>query len=179
MKEPWEELPEVWKNDKAYFVWLRGQMRRTWARHPIKIAYKKSRRIRATMGKKTKRNPTGEVWASECEICHQYFRLTEVDHIEEAGGFNNWEEFQDWLYKLLHINFESIRELCKSCHGAVSYATRMGISFEEAVIEKEAIAFSKMSVNDQIAKLIELKLEAGSNAKLRRQIYRKYLILRG
>lgn len=181
MKEPWEELPDVWKNDKAYFVWLRGQMRRTWSRHPIKLAYTKSRRVRAPIGKKTKRNPTGEVWANKCEICDGLFRQaeTEVDHIEEAGGFQNWNQFHEWVYKLLHINFDSIRVVCKPCHRIVSYASRMGITFEEAAIEKEAIAFGKMSVNNQNEKLAELKLESGSNAKLRKQIYRDYLQKRG
>jgi len=76
----------------------------------------------------------------------------------------------------LHINFDSIRVVCKPCHRIVSYATRMNITFEEAAIEKEAIAFSKMSVSNQNTKLTKLKLDNGSNAKLRRQIYKEYLI---
>jgi len=177
MKEPWEELPDVWKDAKAYFIWLRGQMRRAWSRHPIKIEYMKSQRVRAPLGKKTKRNPTGEVWAAKCEICNGLFRQTEteVDHIEEAGGFKDWNEFNNWLYKLLHINFDSIRIVCKPCHRILTHAARMGITFEEAAIEKEAIAFSKMSVKDQNKKLKELKLEIGSNAKLKKEIYKEYL----
>jgi len=86
MKEPWEELPDVWKDAKAYFIWLRGQMRRAWSRHPIKIEYMKSQRVRAPLGKKTKRNPTGEVWAAKCEICNQLFRQTETRAYSEMAS---------------------------------------------------------------------------------------------
>jgi hypothetical protein len=180
-KEPWEEVPEVWATPSAYFTWLRGQLRRAWARHPVKVAYMQANRFKAPIGKKTKRNPKGEVWATECEHCHGTFRQTdtEVDHMEQAGSFKSWEDFLGWVHRLMHINFDSIRIVCQPCHRIISYAQRMGISFEEAALEKEVIAFTKLSVSKQKA-LITLIMphcteDEMSNASKRREVYGRIL----
>ena len=36
-KEPWEQCPDVWKTKAMFFQWMRGQMRRAWSRHPVKV----------------------------------------------------------------------------------------------------------------------------------------------
>ena len=182
--EPWQQCPTVWKTQPAFFAWMRGQMRRAWSRHPVKIAYMSQHRVRAPLGKKTVKNPDGLVWGCECEHCHELFKQTEceVDHIDGAGSFKGWEDFEAWMHKLMHINFDSIRVLCKECHRTISYAERMGYTFEEAKLEKEVIAFTKGRVDMQKSTITALSLELGfkgtppmSNAKERRTSM-KYLL---
>jgi len=174
-KEPWEQCPDVWKTKAQFFQWMRGQMRRAWSRHPVKVAYMHQHRKRVPLGRVTTKNPQGLVWGCQCEHCHQEFKQTEceVDHIDAAGSFKGWEDFEAWMHKLMHINFDSIRIVCKECHRIISYAERMGYTFEEAKLEKEVIAFTKLPIPKQI----EL-IGTGSfptNAKQRRAAYKKLL----
>jgi hypothetical protein len=180
-KEPWDCCPDVWKTKAAFFAWMRGQMRRAWSRHPVKVSYMHNHRERVPLGRKTAKNPTGLVWGCRCEHCNQLFKQVEceVDHIEAAGSFKGWEDFEAWMIKLMHINWDSIRVVCKECHRIISYAERTGMTFEEAKLEKEAIAFSKLSVVKQ-CDILELalgydKAARASNAKLRRTLFTKHL----
>lgn len=177
--EPWEQVPEVWSTQSKYFVWMRGQMRRAWSRHPVKNAYMHSHRVRAPLGRKTTKNPTGLVWGCKCEQCKELKRQSqcEVDHIEAAGSFKNWDDFSGWMIRLMHINFDSIRIVCKDCHRIISYAERMHISFDEAAICKQVIAFSKQGVTEQKKALLSYGYKAKeiSNAVQRKQAYNKHV----
>jgi len=181
--EPWEQCPDVWKTKAAFFQWMRGQMRRAWSRHPVKVSYMHNHRERVPLGKKTKKNPTGLVWGCRCEHCNNLFKQTEceVDHIEAAGSFKGWEDFEAWMVKLMHINWDSIRVVCKECHRIISYAERMKITFEEAKLEKKVIAFTKQSVATQLKDIHKIAAQGGvripnpTNAKQRRAMYKKLL----
>lgn len=172
--EPWEQCPDVWKTKATFFQWMRGQMRRAWSRHPVKVAYMHNHRKRVPLGRVTVKNPEGLVWGCECEHCHQEFKQTEceVDHIDAAGSFKGWHDFEAWMTKLMHINFNSIRVVCKECHRIISYAERMGYSFEEAKLEKKVIAFTKLPVSEQVDLLPHLMSADISNAKKRRAAYK-------
>ncbi len=176
--EPWQQCPDVWKTKAAFFLWMRGQMRRAWARHPVKVSYMHNHRERVPLGRKTAKNPKGLVWGCRCEHCNQLFKQTEceVDHIEGAGSFKDWADFEAWMVKLMHINWDSIRVVCKTCHRIKSYAERYNITFEEAKLEKRVIAFTKLSPDSQTNKL-GLYIGEGdySNAKKRRAAYKQYL----
>lgn len=176
--EPWEQCPDVWKTKAAFFQWIRGQMRRAWSRHPVKVSYMSNHRVRVPLGKKTKKNPTGLVWGCRCEHCNNLFKQTEceVDHIEEAGGFKDWENFDKWMHKLMHINWDSIRIVCKTCHRIISYAARMGITFDEAKLEKEVIRFTKFTpARQKQILLVKFPPKDRANAKVRRAAYKKLL----
>ncbi len=172
--EPWQQCPTVWKTEAAFFIWMRGQMRRAWSRHPVKIAYMTQHRERVPLGKKTVKNPQGLVWGCRCEHCKELFKQAacEVDHLEAAGSFKGWDDFEAWMVKIMHINFDSIRAVCKTCHRIISYAERMGYTFEEAKLEKEVIAFTKLPITKQIS---ILGTTEHTNAKLRRAAYKHYL----
>lgn len=179
---PWEQLPDVWKTKAQYFQWLRGQMRKAWSRHPVKNAYKMSRRTRAPVGKKINKL-TGSpqvVWALPCDQCGGIFpqSFVEVDHIMRAGSFRDWDECEQWLMGLMQINFASLQLLCKPCHKIKSYAETHNMSFEEAEIEKKCIAWLKVvSVPQQIKFLLGQGFfkDDVSNAKKRRACYKTYL----
>ncbi len=178
--EPWEQCPDVWPTKAKFFQWMRGQMRRAWSRHPVKVSYMHNHRIRVPLGRVTANNPEGLVWGCECEHCHELKKQSEceVDHIDAAGSFKGWEDFEPWMHKLMHINWNSIRVVCKDCHRIISYAERMGYTFEEAKLEKEAIAFSKLSVPTQKGLLCQAGFENEdiANAKKRRAAWKQYLV---
>ena len=178
--EPWEQCPDVWKTKASFFQWIRGQMRRAWSRHPVKVSYMANHRERVPLGKPTKKNPTGLVWGCRCEHCNELFKQTEceVDHIHEAGSFKGWEDFEAWIMKLMHINWDGIRVVCKECHRIISYAARTGMTFERAAIEKQAVAYGKLSVKKQIALLAEQSKYpvTATNAKQRRAAYTQLLL---
>ncbi len=176
--EPWEQCPDVWKTKAAFFQWMRGQMRKAWSRHPVKVSYMHNHRQRVPLGRVTEKNPKGLVWGCECEHCHQLFKQPdcEVDHIEAAGSFKGWEDFEAWMMKLMHINWNSIRVVCKECHRIISYAERMKLTFSEARIAKQAIAFSKKSVAYQTSTLKCAGIYDTTNAKQRRAAYHHYLL---
>ena len=177
--EPWEQCPDVWKTKSMFFQWMRGQMRRAWSRHPVKVSYMSNHRTRVPLGRVTAKNPKGLVWGCECEHCHQQFKQTEceVDHIEQAGSFKDWTDLEQWMMKLMHINWDSIRVVCKECHRIISYAERMKITFEEAKLEKEVIAFTKHPLKKQNAIIIAcgFTLLDVCNAKQRRAAYKQHL----
>lgn len=177
--EPWEQCPAVWKTKAQFFQWMRGQMRRAWSRHPVKVAYMHQHRKRVPLGRKTVKNPQGLVWGCQCEHCKQEFKQTEceVDHIDAAGSFKGWEDFEAWMMKLMHINFDSIRIVCKTCHRIKSYAERTGMTFEEAKLEKEVIAFTKDTVAQQVRFLTMARVDMTTctNAKQRRAAYKQHL----
>jgi len=178
-KEPWEQCPTVWKTKAQFFQWMRGQMRKAWSRHPVKVSYMSNHRERVPLGRKTDKNPQGLVWGCRCEHCNELFKQTEceVDHIHAAGSFKGWEDFEAWMHKLMHINWAGIRVVCKTCHRIISYAERTGKTFAEAKLEKEVIAFTKDSVSSQLKVLLAAGFdnEHTSNAKKRRAAYKQHL----
>lgn len=180
-KEPWEECPEVWKTRAAYFNWIRGQMRRAWSRHPVKNKFIRLHRFKAPLGKKGPANPNGkEVWAAKCACCTKTFKqnLLQVDHIDAAGSFTSWQDFNVWMMGLMHINVKGLQFLCKKCHDTKTYADKHDMTFERAAIEKQVIAFGKLPLKSQIRKLRNYGFgeAALSNVKQRRLAITKYLL---
>jgi len=175
--EPWEQCPDVWPTKAKFFQWMRGQMRRAWSRHPVKVSYMHNHRERVPLGSKTAKNPTGLVWGCRCEHCNEMKRQPEceVDHIEAAGSFKGWDDFEAWMHKLMHINWDSIRVVCKDCHRIISYAERTGMTFEEAKLEKEVITFTKISAAEQNHLLYTYGITGMTNAKQRRAAWKKHL----
>ena len=177
-KSPWRECPEVWKTQAAYFNWIRGQMRRAWLRHPVKIKFININRFKAPIGKKGPANPKGKmVWAAVCAQCDWTFPTSklQVDHVHGAGSFTGWEDFEIWMRGLMHINVAGLQFMCKVCHDTKTYSERHEISYEQAVIEKEVIAFTKCPTSWQIVTLKALCLPH-NNAKVRRESYRAHLL---
>lgn len=151
--EPWEQCPDVWKNEAQYFNWIRGAMRKAWCRHPVKVTYMNLRRFKAPLGKVTFKYPQGTpIWCTHCETCGKLKKVgdTEVDHLARAGGCKSWEEFNVWIKSLLHINHAGLAIICKPCHYIKSYSEQHDITFEEARICKKAIAFMKQAGPQQM-----------------------------
>lgn len=137
-REPWDDCPNVFNDEKAFLNWLRSQTRRIWSKHPIKLEYKKTLRYKAPVGRNSK-----EVFVIDCEICGKQCRDTQTDHLKGGFGFTDWTSFTEWAKMILWVTFDDIRELCPGCHGLVTYCQKNGCTWEEAGYQKLAIALVK------------------------------------
>lgn len=162
---PWGE-GTPWKNSVAFYTYLRGCLRRAWNHSPIKLTVLNKRR------KQIKNpNPKGKkstVWGAECSMCHNDFVIKDiqVDHIIPAGSLQNKEDIPGFVERLLFVREEDLRLVCKGCNSALAYADKNGISFEEALAIKKAIALQKNKVDKQW--LIDKGKIPASNATKRR-----------
>jgi hypothetical protein len=143
-KEAWESYPEIWPDEKAFMLYLRGAFRSVWSRYPAKLEWKKRQMTPPPAGYTGRAKNVGY-----CAFCGKMGSASsfEVDHIDQAGSFGNKEEAVQWFWRLLDTN-DNWQLACKPCHKTKSYADRMGISFEDASVEKEVIAICKKPVKD-------------------------------
>lgn len=177
-RQPWDDS-NAWKNEKEYLNWLRSRIRSLWGRHPIKSEYKKKSRFRAPIGKITKKNPKGMVWANKCEICEHVSRSSDldVDHIHGGFGFTNWEEFTVWARMILWVSFDDVRLVCKECHKVINLSQKLKISFDEAVRIKPLYDFMRKPIKEQKEELLSLGFteEQISNKDKRRECFQSLL----
>ncbi len=192
--EPWEVQGVPWKTEAAYWSWVRGVLRKGWSRHPVKLEY-----IKQNRHKIPNPNPNGKaatIWGMTCASCSNDFPVSmakktrdrvkaeyntdivciEINHKNAASSLRCKEDLEGFAGRLLYVNLDDLEPLCKTCHGIHTYAERMGITFEEAVIEKEVIAFGKLKIKEQKSILAEHYTEVeDGNEKARKQAYRQYL----
>ena len=130
---------DIWPTDAAFFIWLRGAMRKAiWQFHPIKLKYKKSC-VQPAPPEYTGR-AKGLI---QCALTGEWVgqSMAEVDHIE---GHSSFKCVDDLLPYMMHLALpKELQCVSKEAHKVNSYAERMGISFEDALVEKRAIALVK------------------------------------
>lgn len=167
---PWEDQHSIWKTQSAYFSWLRGGLRRMWARHPMSIKFKNSKCRPA--------RPHDPISArvksvGECARCNKIFAKShlEVDHMIPVGSLQSWDDVGPFVKRLLGCSSEHLRLVCKSCHGIITAAERFQCSEDEAKLRKTLILFKCMSAAQQKTMLKSLRLPLGQNAKERQTIY--------
>ena len=175
-KEPWVTHPHIWKSESAYMAFIRGGIRKAlWNRYPIKLELLKKKRKRIANP-----NPKGkakEVWGGECYLCKQEFVQSglQVDHIKGNHSLRSMDEVQSFLENMLFITADDIALVCKECHKVKTYAERHKISYDEAVIEKKLIAFTKLSVKKQTEVLTKHNKPC-NNQKVRKDSARELLL---
>ncbi len=172
-KAPWTILPDVWKTESAFWVWVRGVLRKGWSKHPIKLEYIKRYRVKIKNPKPNKRFP--EVWGMICECCKKPTIQTqiEIDHKGEEGHFTGLNDVKDYVAHLFLVDFDSLRAVCKPCHKIISYSQRSGMSFTEASTEKEIIRLMKKENKDELLAILESFGYNAKNAKQRREALRE------
>lgn len=138
-----------WKTQAEFYTYIRGCLRKAWMRHPNKI-----RKINAVRFKVDRLDKDGnvmldkktgkpkQIWNCTCDICGHTGKMADfqVDHIHPAKALTCYEDLPGFVLRLLYVKEEDLRILCKQCNAIHAYADKHGISFEEARIEKEAIA---------------------------------------
>lgn len=138
-KQPWEAYPSVWRNQTAFFTYLRGHLRLLWSRYPAKIEWKKKQMSPPPKGYTGRAKTLGK-----CHYCQEMFAAShlEVDHVQQAGSCNDWETAQQFLYNLLDCNDNWVLA-CKPCHKIKSHAEKSGATFGEAKLDKQVIEITK------------------------------------
>lgn len=167
---PWETLPDVWNTQAKFFAWLRGGIRGgIWNKYPVKLEYLKQNR---KMIKNP--NPRGrkeEVWGGECYVCGGEFPQSklQVDHREGNHSLREIEDIQEFIEAMILVTMDDLGLICKECHDIKSYQERHGITFEEAKVAKDVIAYMKnTSISEQRKVLKEHGLPE-NNASVRKE----------
>ena len=178
MRKPWEteEGKVIWKREADYWTWLRGAMRGLWSDYPLRKEWKK-RQLRPI----TKQERADKVFhfatkkVGQCSFCLEWMAESklECDHLIESDGCTSKETAESFLWHCGGLVGKDFRLACKPCHKIQSYSQKMNIPFEEAVIEKQAIAICK---EDESVWLRNRGIEPASNAKLRRQQVKQWLL---
>lgn len=138
-----------WKTKAQFYTYLRGCLRRAWMHHPNKISKLTALRFKGdrldkngqvVLDKKT--GKPKKVWYCSCELCGYTGKMADfqVDHIHAAGTLANFEDIPNFVLKLIFVNEDDLRVVCKQCNSILAYADKWDMSFREAKIEKEAIA---------------------------------------
>lgn len=168
--KPWEEYPKIWKTEFAFMSFLRGGIRRSlWNKNPIKLEFLKESRRRIVNPVEKNRARFPEVWGGTCYACKNEFPLKdmEVDHLTGNHSLRTIADIQPFVEGIVCISKKDLGLICKPCHKAKSYAEKQGISFEDAVAEKEAIAICKTKKDKE---WLEARgIAAGRTAAIRRQ----------
>lgn len=131
-------------------------------------------------------NPeTRTKWLIECNNCGNMFKLTDVnvDHVIGEFPCTNREEFMSYLLSRLDVNFGDLQILCADipkknhtgCHQIKTLSERLGITFEEAKIEKVVIEVCKMKAGEIDAWLAERGVKTAKNPQARRDAVREVL----
>lgn len=142
-KQPWVAHPELWANETAWWTYIRGCLRSTWSRNPVKHELLKAERKQIPNP-----NPRGKkttVWGCTCRMCGNDFVMKDiqVDHIVEAGSLRSVEDIQGFVERLLFVTRDDLRVVCKECNSALAYASKQGITFAQAKAEKAALKIIK------------------------------------
>lgn len=139
-KEPWVEYKHIWPTKAKFFSFLRGNLRRAvWEKWPGKIEFK-NEVCSAPPEDYTGRAKSGAYCALTGEWVGK--SAAEIDHIKGHVSLNDWD---DLLPFILHLcaSKDNMAYVGKEAHRIKSYAERMGISFEQALIQKQIIALQK------------------------------------
>lgn len=160
--------------EKQKYQRLRSALRRvTMQSYPVISEAKRLAKITITEEGKTKVRYI-------CSICNNNFNSADVavDHIVPAGSLTSFNDVEGFVTKLF-CRIENLQVLCNDCHSHKTYADRMGITFEEAMIEKKVIAFGKLPAKEQTKILTDVLGESiitSLNTKVKRvDEYRKFL----
>lgn len=165
-KEPWNDPRTPWKTKASFMSYIRGCLRKAWNTHPVKLSVLKNKRQQVPNP-----NPRGNkktVWGFECELCktQDVIKNAQVDHITPAGGLSDVSDIQGFAERLLVVQEEDLRLICKPCNSALAYSDKHGITYEEALIVKKAIdiqkGYDKMWLSDN-------GVTPASNASTRRK----------
>jgi len=151
-----EKHPDLFPTEAKFWSYLRGCLRRgLWEKSPMKFKYKESQMGPPPAGytgkgrKGTYCALTG-VWTPTSKM--------EVDHTEGHIPLTLEEHVIPYIIHLLSTGGDELQMVDKEAHKIKSYADRMGLTFEEATIEKDVIKFAKGTKLQQSHTLKALKI---------------------
>lgn len=124
-------------------------------------------------------------WLIKCNQCGELFKLTDVnvDHVIGEFACTNREQFADYIFSRLDVGFDDLQILCvdipkknhTGCHQIKTLSERLGISFDEARVEKSVIEIMKWKAKDIDIWLNERNMVTAKNPLARRNAVREVL----
>ena len=181
-KEVWKTYSHIWKTKAQYFTWLRGGLRKLWSDYPARKAWKASKLRPVTAQERTSRvyHPSTKR-VGMCVFCDTWMAGSklECDHKHSSGGCYDFETAVEFLWYCTNLEGDDFQLACKPCHKIETYREKMGITFEEARVTKQAIAWQKeMNPSGEVEELMEYGYtkEQCSSGPKRRALYIEHLL---
>lgn len=168
--EPWVDYPLLWPTKSKFYTYLRGVLRQAvWNKSPIKITFKNSVCGKPPEGYTGKAKSgaycaLSGVWEGKSKL--------EIDHCKGNVPLNDEEDILSFIKHLIPPP-NSLQAVTSEAHKCKSYAEKQGITYEEAVIEKEIIKICKEKKDKSF--LEERGINPLGNAAKRRQQIREVL----
>lgn len=153
----------------------RSFVRFAWSKSIFRLDFlnKQSKKIKNDNPRSAKRFPY--VTKYECNICKGLFssNAIELDHVKDENSMRTLEDATTFFKNIAFPAYSDLQILCKDkkkkvngkntivsfgCHGIKTYASRYGVSFEQARIEKQFIQIKKDK--NIVDKLIELHVHS-------------------
>ena len=125
--------------ESQYLAWIRSALRSKSLKWPPRAkALELARRPYKGTNKLQK-------WEYMCAICGRWFKAKEVvvDHYPIAAGSILSVEDIGPFANNLYCEVDNLRVLDKTCHDIHTLAEKLGITFEQARVEKEIIRLLK------------------------------------
>ncbi len=156
-------------------MWLRSQLRRVSRRWPPVYQALALAKVPYVGDNKRKK------WLYKCANCLELFdgKQVAIDHVQPCGTLKSKEDIATFVENLF-CEVDNLQVLCSTCHDIKTLSERKGITEEEAKIDKQVIAFKKLSVNEQKKCLQSLyddvTITSFKNAEQRKAAYRASLL---
>ena len=170
-----KDHPDKFKTEAAVWSYIRGCLRQAfWNKSLMKHRFKSSQNTPPPEGY-TGRGKKGAV----CALTGEWTMTSqlEVDHKDGHKALTDEEHIIPYIIHLLASGEDELQVVGKEAHRAKSYADKLGITFEQAAIEKKVIAKMKLPKPQQDKILAKYGLPC-NNDTLRKQSWRT-LIERG
>ena len=161
--------PDLFPTEAKFWSYLRGALRRSlWSKSPMKLRAKQASAIPPPPDYKG-RGKKGHI----CALTGEWVMTSkaEVDHKEGHKSLLCEDDIIPYIIHLLATSDE-LQVVDKEAHKIKSYAERMGISFEQAVIEKRIIELTKLPVKE-LQELLAKHNKPSNNASVRKQSVRE------
>jgi hypothetical protein len=166
LKEFTKRLTDEGKPQEKHVVAVvRSAIRQAWMKSDVKLSFLYKNTI-PDMDPLTRTK-----WLYKCEICGNMFKQNEieVDHRHTGGTkFTEVHEFEQFFRNVLMVSENDLQILCKADHATKTLSEVLGISFEEAVIEKLVIGTMKESAKNIDSFLAQHGVSCARNKDARR-----------
>lgn len=157
--------------EKHVVAVVRSAIRQAWMKSDVKLAYLYSKTI------PDMDDTTRTKWLVPCEICGKLFKLTDVqiDHKLGNHSFTKVTDFENYFNNILMVGFDDLQILCEDDHLSKTLSEKLGITFQEAVLEREVIRVCKMKAAQIDKWLGDRGVKVAKNPQARRDAVREIL----
>lgn len=164
--------PDIWKTRASFINFIRGGLRKgLWNRHPVKLKFLNDNRKKIPNPRPNPARGREEVWGAECALTGEVKVLSEieVDHKTGNSKLTTLQDLESFITAIVLVTADDLQLVSKEAHKIKSHAEKMGLTFEEAKAEKEAILIGKQKKDKEWLSIRGITPES-SAPKRRKQI---------